>query len=318
MKTQLIAMLIIMLGTCAFAQEFPLTITHKFGETVIESAPVRVASLDYNGADNLLALGIQPVTIRDWYGDHPKAVWPWAAPLLMGNPEILRGDLNFEQIAAAEPDVIIALWSGITTEEYTQLSRIAPVVAVPEGTGDFALPWDQLALIAGEATGKLDLAETLVQGVNDELAAIRARHPDWQGRTASPAYVWNGLGVYTGKDIRTLLLANLGLITPAAVQDISAEGEFVASFSQEELPIIDADVVLWFTDGSEDNIQSIEDLALRPALTAYHEGREIFVDAMLSSAMSHASLLSLPYALEALEPKIAAAIDGDPATLVPE
>jgi len=33
--------------------------------------------------------------------------------------------------------------------------------------------------------------------------------------------------------------------------------------------------------------------------------------------MSFASVLSMPYALERLEPEIALAIDGDPATVVP-
>lgn len=108
-----------------------MTITHKFGTTVITAPPARIASVDYAGADDLLALGIQPVAIRYWYGDYDVAVWPWAAPLLTGTPAILRRDLNFEQIAATEPDLIIALWSGIDQNEYAQLSQIAPVFAVP-------------------------------------------------------------------------------------------------------------------------------------------------------------------------------------------
>lgn len=63
-------------------------------------------------------------------------------------PQVLRGDLNFEQIARSEPDVIIVPWSGIDQDEYKQLSWIVPVV-VPEGTGDYAMPWDGRALLIG-------------------------------------------------------------------------------------------------------------------------------------------------------------------------
>ncbi|RYH01683.1 iron-siderophore ABC transporter substrate-binding protein [Salipiger sp. IMCC34102] len=303
----------------AAAQDFPLTLENKFGTTVIEEAPERVASLDFNGADNLLALGVQPVAIRYWYGDYENAVWPWADDRLKTTPAILRGDLNFEQIAAAEPDVIIALWSGITEQEYERLSLIAPVVAVPEGVGDYSLPWDELALIAGEAVGRLDEAEAQVAEIEAEMAAISDRNPGWEGKTASVAYYWNdNPGVYTGADIRPLLLSNLGLSTPDAVDALVGDNQFAVTFSEEELDIIDADVLVWVTDGSDGQRSRIEELALRPALTAHREGREIFTDALLTGAFSHGSLLSIPYALGELEPRIAAAIDGDPATEVPD
>lgn len=88
-----------------------------------------------NGADSLPALGVQPVTTRDWSGDQPRAVWPWAHPLLEGEPTILRGETDVEAVAAAEPDVILALWSGITAEDYATLAHIAPIMATPVGFG---------------------------------------------------------------------------------------------------------------------------------------------------------------------------------------
>ncbi|MDX8354783.1 ABC transporter substrate-binding protein [Cognatiyoonia sp. IB215182] len=319
MKSLLVTILTLLWTSLALAQDFPLTIAHKFGTTVIPEPPQRIASVDYNGADNLLALGIQPVAIRYWYGDYDQAVWPWAQPLLTTQPQVLGRRLNFEDVAASEPDVILALWSGITEEEYEQLSKIAPVVAVPEGVGDYALPWDQLALIAGEATGRRDTAQTLVTALQAEMSAIAARNPDWQGKTAAVAYYWRDApGVYAGDDIRPLLLSNLGFETPKAVEEAVGDTEFAVTFSEEELEIIDADLLIWITDGSRGQLNRIEGLALRPALTAYQEGREVFTDDLLTGAFSHASLLSIPFVLETLEPRIAAAIDGDPTTQVSE
>ena len=47
------------------------------------------------------------------------------------NPNIFQDTdgLDFEAISDANPDVILAAYSGITQEEYDTLSEIAPVVA---------------------------------------------------------------------------------------------------------------------------------------------------------------------------------------------
>lgn len=83
----------------AAAQDFPLTVTHKYGTTEIPAKPERVLSLSFQNHDNLLALGVQPVGIRDWFGNQPNGVWPWAQEALGdAEPALLKGDINFEQI----------------------------------------------------------------------------------------------------------------------------------------------------------------------------------------------------------------------------
>ncbi len=62
------------------------------------------------------------------------------------------------------------------------------------------------------------------------------------------------------------------------------------------------------------DIAPILDLPSRRFLDAATEGREAFLDETLSAAFSHASLLSIPSAVERLVPMIEAALDGDPAT----
>jgi iron complex transport system substrate-binding protein len=297
------------------AQQFPLTIEHKFGTSIIEEKPERVASVDYAGTDDLLALGVQPVTIRHWYGDYPRSVWPWAEPLLEGEPPILRGDIDFEQVAAADPDVIIALWSGITAEQYDKLSLIAPVVAVPEGVGDYALPWDERALIAGRAIGKLEEAEAQVEAITARLAEAAAKHPDWAGKTAVVAHAWDGPdqpGAYTGKDVRAQLLEQMGFVTPEAVNALAGDGDvFVVDLSPEDLSPLQVDLLFWVTTGAWDNVR---DMTGRPFLSPALEGREVFMGPELTAAFSHASLLSLPYAIDRMVPMIEAALDGDPQT----
>src|SRR5690349_15122229 len=114
----------------AQAQDFPVTIEHMYGSTTITKAPERVVSLGFAGHDNILALGVHPIAVRYWYGDYPHGVWPWAEDALGGTePVVLKGDINIEQIAALRPDLILAISSGITREQYDLLSQIAPTVA---------------------------------------------------------------------------------------------------------------------------------------------------------------------------------------------
>lgn len=297
----------------AWAQSFPLTIEHKFGTSIIPAQPERVVSLDYNGADNLLALGVQPVAIRYWYGDYPRAVWPWADTVMTETPQILRGDLNFEQITATNPDVIIALWSGIAAEDYERLSLIAPVVAVPPGVGDYALPWQEQAIIAGRALGLADEAKRQVDVLQARLTAVAQSNPDWQNRAAVVATAWNGeLGAYTSQDIRPQLLQGLGFTTPSTVDERINNNSFHVNFSMEEITQLEADVVLWVS--TSDDFSELNAIPARRYLQAHQEGREVLIGSLLSSAFSHASLLSLPYALDRLVPALEAALDGNPNT----
>src|SRR3990170_3480113 len=53
------------------ADAFPVTIEHAFGETTIEEAPTRVATLGWTDHDHALALGVVPVgaTKITWGGN---------------------------------------------------------------------------------------------------------------------------------------------------------------------------------------------------------------------------------------------------------
>src|ERR1700726_3191633 len=98
-----------------------VTITHLFGRTVIKEPPKRVVSAGFTGQDDLLALGVVPIAVTNWFGDQPFAVWPWARPKL-GNakPVVLNLDngVQVEQIAGLKPDLIVATDAGVDQDTY--------------------------------------------------------------------------------------------------------------------------------------------------------------------------------------------------------
>lgn len=313
---------VLVLASPALAQEtqapdFPLSIETKFGTTVIPAQPERVATIDYAGVDNVLALGFQPLTARAWTGPYENQLWPWAQKLATDDPVVIGAELDFEAIAGTDPDIILALRSGITQEDYDKLSLIAPVVAVPPGRSDYDLDWIEQAELAGLALGRPDEAASMVAGIKAQVKATVDAHPDWQGKTFVMMTYWSGsVGLYSGGDSSVKFVESLGLTVHPKVEAFSAPGTYYTSISEEVLPELDADVVFWWAPADSPDIAG---LAARKTMRAVAEGREVFLalDSQTNGALAHGSLLSQPEAIRRVTAKVEAAIDGDPATAIP-
>lgn len=299
---------------------FPVTTQHKFGQTEIPAQPNRVVTIGFSEQDPVLTLGVKPVAVRDWFGDQPNAVWPWAQDELGdATPEVLRmpyGELDFETIAALRPDLIVATHSGITAEEYEKLSLIAPTLAQPDDYPDFGVPWQVQTLLIGQALGLEELAWERVDQVEAAIAAARDAHPEFEGATiawASPA----GDGQYwaVGPNTPPLrFLTALGFrMTDQLAEVVGALDS--AAISAEQMHLLDADVLI-FHVGSEAERASLKGDPMFQRLDAAVSGRIVWFvgdDDPVYGALSFSTVLSLPYAVEHLVPQLAAALDAGPA-----
>lgn len=297
---------------------FPVTIEHKYGETTIDAEPQRVVSVGFGEHDGLLALGVIPIAVRDWYGDQPDATWPWAQDELGdAHPVVLASDEeNFEQIAALEPDLIVGISSGMTEEQYEILSAIAPTVAQPGEYIDYGTPWDVALEITGRAVGRSAEATQVIADTKQLFADAIAEHPEFAGASAAVTFFFEEQpGAYGSQDIRSRTLTDLGFVVSDEIDTLAGDAFFV-SISAEDLSVIDTDVVVWIGLG-EDTTAAVRDLPTRPSTRMVQEGREVVADDLLSGAFSHASPLSLEYVIERLVPELALAVDGDPTTAVP-
>lgn len=297
---------------------FPVSVEHAFGTTVVKSEPQRVVTVGVTEQDTVLALGVIPIGVTDWYGDQPFATWPWAQDELGdAQPEVLSsGELNFEQIAALEPDVIIGINSGITEQDYATLSAIAPTITRPPGAPDYGTPWREQLRLTATALGRADVAEDVIDDTEARFAAVRDEHPEFEGATAAVSFTFEELpGAYASVDSRAQVLAEMGFVTPPEFDELAGD-QFYFTVSQEELHVLDTDVIVWLVS-DETGYQAIESMPVRRSLTAYAEGREVIADPLLSAAFSHGSPLSLEFVIEELVPELALSVDGDPATVVP-
>jgi iron complex transport system substrate-binding protein len=300
---------------------FPVTVEHTYGATTIEDRPERVVTVGLTDHDAVLALGVVPVGTTDWFGDHPGAVWPWAQDeleALGGPPPELVGDasaLNFESIAAARPDVILALYAGLTETDYETLSEIAPTVAQPEGVIDYGIAWDEQVRVAGEVLGETGRADELIAGVEQRFADVRADHPEFEGLEGLVVSPYNDLfSVFAPQDPRGRFMADLGFVQPAEIEELAGDA-FSADLSAERSDLLDVDVIVWIVTSIESDVARFDDDPVYSALDVHTGGHEAFVENLgpVGGATSFVTVLSLPFLIDELVPQIADAVAGDAA-----
>jgi len=302
----------------AAAGAFPLTVEHSKGATEIASAPQRVVTVGFSDQDPVLAVGVRPVAVTDWYGDHPYATWPWAQDELGdAQPAVLnRGaftgtpDYRYEEIAALSPDLIIGLYTSMDDTQYQTLSRIAPTVAPPAGYPEWGAPWDEYTRLAGRALGNPGRAEELIAGVEAQLEAARTANPQFEGRTVVVAERFEGgqSFVRSPTDPRSQLVAALGFTIPPEIAELAGDQDG-ATISDEQMGLLDRDVLLWNIGFSPEVRDAVEASPLYSQLAVVQAGRSVFVDdPMVSAAWTWGTVLSLPSVIDALVGQLAAVL----------
>lgn len=301
-----------------------MTIKHIFGETIIKTAPARVATVAWVNADIALALGVVPVGMpKDAWGGNDKGSTPWKdAALEKAGAAIGTGKapaqyseadgINFTEIAKTSPDVILAAYSGLSQEDYDKLSKIAPVVAYPKLA--WGTSWQDATTMLGQALGKSADAKALIGATEKTIADKAAKYPQLAGKSfiygnLEPAKA-DGVNVYTSADNRPKFLSSIGMkLAPIVVEKEKGVDGFYIEWSAEKANELDSQVfVTWVPDNStKDAIVADPLLGQIPAVK-----KGAFVadtDQTLTLAISASSPLSLPWALDAFLPQLGAAAD---------
>lgn len=291
---------------------FPVTLENTFGETTIEQQPEAVASVAWGNHDVALALGIAPVGMAaQTYGDDDgDGVHPWTFDALeelgaTGDDLPVLFDetagVDFEAVANTAPDVVLAAYSGLTEEEWTTLSEIAPTVSFPEiawGTN-----WRDMALVNGRALGLEAEAEAEIADVEQQIEDALAERPDVEGKTVAYAYLdptdLSSVGVYTKIDARVQLLSDLGMSLAPSIQAFEDDGLFYVDLSAEQADQI-ADADIFVTYGDDTTLATLQAHPLLGKVPAIANGAVVVLEdnTPLASATSGPTVLSVPWALD--------------------
>jgi iron complex transport system substrate-binding protein len=284
-----------------------VTVTHLFGQTVIKEPPKRVVSAGYTEQDDLLALGVVPIAVTNWFGDQPFAVWPWAQPKLgAAQPAVLNLDngIQVDQIAGLKPDLIVAINAGLDADTYQRLSAIAPTIAQSDGDAFFE-PWKDQATAVGQAVFQADQMKSLIDGVDKQFAAVAQKNPQWTGKKAllMQGTFWQGTVVATLAGWRTDFLNRMGLVIADSIKAFGGDHRAVIPRDQIKAVLDSADVVIWTTESPDDQKALLADPDVAASL-ATAQNRHVFTTKDQAGAIAFASPLSYPLVADQLPPLI--------------
>jgi iron complex transport system substrate-binding protein len=282
----------------------PVTITHVFGETSVSEPPKRVVSAGLTGQDDLLALGVVPIAVTNWFGDQPFAVWPWAQPKL-GNakPVVLNLDngIQVTQIARLKPDLIVATDAGLDQDTYQKLSAIAPTLAQSDGYPFFE-PWKDQATAIGQAVFQSDQMKSLIGRVEHSFAGVADKYPQFKNKRVlllEGKLSQDNAVVTTGW--RTEFLTQMGLAVAGTVTPFAVDPQRALVPRDKIKSVLDAaDLLIWTTDSDADQGA----LLANPDVAALR-ARSVFTTKDQAGAIAFSSPLSFPLVADQLPPLFA-------------
>ncbi|STZ56829.1 periplasmic iron-transport lipoprotein [Mycolicibacterium tokaiense] len=286
------------------ASEAPegVTITHKFGETVVPADPQRVVTVGWTDQDYVLPFGVVPVASREFFEEYND--YPWVQEATGGTPIPTWGadEIDFEAIAAERPDVIFAIYETIDQQTYDRLSQIAPTVVQSADYADEETPWDVQLLTTGTALGKESEAQDLVAQVQGRIDEAKTANPEFAGKTLVVDFgpESGGHWLLPENDPRRSLFTALGFAT----QDVDGD------VSEEKLDLLNRDV-LFVNGATKEQMLASPAFARLPVVT---QDRTLYTtfESNLSGALTYSGPDALLYALDVLTPQLANALNGRP------
>lgn len=290
--------------------EYPLTLETAWGETTLKERPQRVAVLDVNtvAPDVVLSLGVTPVAANRNVNIHPYLADAGGADVEYLLEGADNGEVSLEQIAAAEPDLIIAPTQDLT-DTWDALTQIAPVLGSPEKQDDYVNgnPWEELVPRIGEALDLQDKAAQVVEEYDAFIAEQKAKYPEFAGKTLNyVVYFGADSGqrnyVYSGST-NEQLLAEIGFAP-------NAHPEAGPMIPDENLSMLDADVLV-ITPRADQDMAFLDELTSKPLfqqLQAVKDNHVVKIDPRQNEGLSWAFAVNAPiaqqYALETLLPQV--------------
>ena len=289
--------------------QYPVTITHAYGETVIESKPERVVTLGWGNQDTALALGIVPVGVSaanyGYVTEHKLHEWTDEAFLELGESEPNVFDdtdgYDYEAISDAAPDVILAAYSGMTEEEYNTLSEIAPVVPFEETA--WKTSWREQTIRNAEGLGMKEAGEELVKQTEDMIAEKVSEHPEFKGVKAGFFWIsaddFSTFYAYLPADPRASYLQDLGFELPKSIKNLAGDGnDFSVTLSRESVEAL-SDIDLMVVYGDEELLKALQADKIMSEIPAIKNGAVVLLDSTSRLAASTTpSILSIPATID--------------------
>lgn len=270
-----------------------VTVDSAYGEVAVPADPHRVAAVSYDTPWQLLSLGVTPIATIDY----SQWIESYTAEQQAGIADAATigtyGEINYEALAAAGPDLIVGVVDEVDEAAYERLSDIAPTVIVG---GDARGDWMQITEELAAATARTQTWEeskTAYETLRDQTTA------DYADVIAANTWINFSFGNDAGQfsvqlptgSTGNLIVNELGLAYGLGAQIEDADGAGYVSLPLEQLPTVFDGVTYALTfaavDGTPyDAIEEIESSEIFQTLDVAQTGN---VYAMRTSVTDYES-----------------------------
>ncbi len=231
------------------------------GAVCIPEDPQQIAYLIY--PSYLYSFGIKP--IGSWGLERDATNFPMIADWITDGVTDIGMPPNLETLTSLAPDLMVFPESRVA-EVVEELPLIAPLVLFDDSTN-----WREQHLFLGAVFGQLEEAEAQLALVDQRItelnAAITASRGNVNDITVALVRIFDPGSYYLGSNryVAVEILTQIGFQIPEAVRELDDWG---VSFSDEEIPLANADVLFLIGSTGGGNNQSAEGDAMVAELMA--------------------------------------------------
>jgi iron complex transport system substrate-binding protein len=339
---------------------YPAYVKHEWGVTKIENEPKRIVALGFRDQEDFLAMGIKPLTIRNFFGAaDPWIKEPWLSdearngqyqvyiadvrdpkngritpgndgPILpseypqASNTPAWKEVYNLDEIKNLHPDLITALYSGLTQDDYLKLSAIAPTVTgVSADLRDYFSSWQEEMNAVGAIMGRPTYATQLVNDTEAKFTQAVSDHPEFRDASIAvaapgPSGQFRLINPYAPM---SRFFSSLRMDAPGRIDTItSPRGKafyralYNVDLPTSELSILNNIDVLVFIVGRDGQaaMDRLKATSAYQSLSAVRKNHILILGPDLAEALYYASPMSIPWALDKIVPQLAGML-GDKA-----
>jgi iron complex transport system substrate-binding protein len=337
---------------------YPAYVKHEWGVTKVENEPKRIVALGFRDQEDFLAMGIKPLTVRNYFG--AADAWtkqPWLSDEAKnGQYQVIIADVrdpkngkitpaddgpvlhteypqasntpswkevyNLDDIKNLHPDLITALYSGLTQDDYLKLKDIAPTITgVSADLRDYYSSWQEEMNAVGQIVGRPQYATQLVNDTEAKFTQAVSDHPEF--RNASVAVAAPGpTGQYRLMNPyapMSRFFSSLRMDTPGRIDSITSprgrafyRAIYNVDLPTSELSILNNIDILVFIVGADGEaaMDKLKSTSAYQNLSAVQKSHVLILGPEVAEALYYASPMSIPWALDKIVPQLVDMLSG--------
>ncbi len=187
-------------------------VRHAAGETEVRADPQRIVVLSGDQLDTLCALGLQSRVVAAALPDGSSSQPSYLGKVIHDVPGAgSRSAPDIDAIKAATPDLILGS-QALTPGDFGELSAIAPTVF----TGEPGAAWQDTTRTVGEATGRLDAANQMIDGFEKAADKTGAENDAAHFQASVVQFTETTMRVYGPDNFPGSVLAAVGVDRPVS------------------------------------------------------------------------------------------------------